>query len=444
MSLNLEIPKPADVIKGELAENGDWVVASVSTNISWPVTAQKVRYRGFDVWVIPIMEGFHSSVAVKRPNELSRKDAEILLSRFLSSIAWVESGGVIVEFITGGNLPRPMGSQKKFGYSIRECFEFDYLPEPTDEKAMLALALMREGRAINHPAYSFLSLYRAFEVCVLGKDRGEWISDNIPNITSHLGKEAVGKLQAKGIKEIGDHLRETCRSAIAHANSNPIINPDHPEDGRMLQETSPIMDALAELAIEQKLHVQTLHSVFRDHLYELAGFKRIMGSEVVEAIIAGTLTSDAAVDLPVVDVRIRGKDSYAPLESLTPVEAFISNSTLYMSIRSTDGMWLLKLALHFAEERLRFDIFNGIYATKNDDDSPEYADGAAELQRFFRDYFGNGALMIYDSETGELLSRCDPFIPLNMMADHKGSNAIIEEWKRKAAERRDKARRDNS
>ena len=284
--MNLEIPKPADVIIGELAERGDWVVASVSTNIAWPVKSQRVSYRGYEIWVIPIMEGFHSSVAIKRPNSLSRKEAEILLNRFLSSLAWVESSGVIVEFITGGNLPRPMGSQKRFGYSIREQFELDYLPEPPDEKAMLALALMREGRAINHPAYSFLSLYRAFEVCLPGKERGEWISKNIHNITSHSAKEALSKIQARGIIEVGDHLRETCRSAIAHANSDPIINPDHPEDGRMLQEAAPIMDALAEMAIEQRLQVQTLHTVFSEHLYELAGFKKILGSDVIEAIVA--------------------------------------------------------------------------------------------------------------------------------------------------------------
>ena len=38
-----------------------------------------------------------------------------------------------------------------------------YFPDVGDEKAQLALALMREGRGLNHPGYAFLSFYKILE-----------------------------------------------------------------------------------------------------------------------------------------------------------------------------------------------------------------------------------------------------------------------------------------
>jgi hypothetical protein len=51
-----EIPRHKDVIKGELAQSGDWIVANISTNSFWPITSQKVRWHGVDIWIMPIMK----------------------------------------------------------------------------------------------------------------------------------------------------------------------------------------------------------------------------------------------------------------------------------------------------------------------------------------------------------------------------------------------------
>ena len=150
----------------------------------------------------------------------------------------------------------------------------------------------------------------------------------------------------------------------------------------------------------------------------------------------GNLDTKSSMDIPTLDVKIKGKQPYGPLLNLIPFEAFVSTGVLHLNLTSADERWILKIALDFAEERLKFDIFNGVYAAGDDDESPEYADGAAELQRFFGDYCGNGALTIFDAEAGKLLSRCDPYIPLNMMPNPDGSKKQIAEWKEKAAARR--------
>ena len=161
---HLTIPDHKDVIVGELAESGEWIVANIQTNSFWPVNAQKVMYRGEVFWIIPIMKNFYPAVAMKVAKGKSRLECEKLVMRFVSNLSWVEERGFTVDGLGGGNLPRPMGRDKERGFAICKEFDLSYFPEPATDKALLALALMREGRGLNHPAYSFLSFFRVLEV----------------------------------------------------------------------------------------------------------------------------------------------------------------------------------------------------------------------------------------------------------------------------------------
>jgi hypothetical protein len=75
----------------------------------------------------------------------------------------------------------------------------------------------------------------------------------------------------------------------SHAEE-PIIDPDDPTDSRRLWSERPIMLALAERAIEQKLGVETSLTVYRKHFYELAGFKRIRNPNLNRSDAAKRLT----------------------------------------------------------------------------------------------------------------------------------------------------------
>ena len=193
-----EIPDHKDVIVGELAKNGEWIVANISTNSFWPVTSQKVRWRDCDIWIMPIMKGFYPAVAMMVQPGKSRAECEELVMRFLSMLSWVEERGFMVEGggFSGGNLPRPMGRDKEGGFSICDELDLSYFPEVTDEKAMLALALMREGRGLNHVGYAFLSFYRVLEVAfTTDTKRIAWISAALSNLTGHGVKEALDSIK---------------------------------------------------------------------------------------------------------------------------------------------------------------------------------------------------------------------------------------------------------
>ena len=52
--------------------------------------AEKFKYRGKEVWVLPMMRDMFPCVAINGPQGMSREDRERLLMRFLSSVSWVD------------------------------------------------------------------------------------------------------------------------------------------------------------------------------------------------------------------------------------------------------------------------------------------------------------------------------------------------------------------
>jgi hypothetical protein len=326
-----------NIIKGELAQNGQWLVANISTDSFWPINSQKVRWRGVDIWIMSVTKSTYPALAMMVPPGKSRAECEELLLRFLSTLSWVEERGFMVE--GGVGLPRPMGRYKEHGFSICKEFDLSYFPEITDKDAMLALALMREGRGINHAGYAFLAFYRVLEVALPNdKKRIAWITASLANLNGHGVKEALAGITAQGTTDVGKHLYESGRCAMAHANRQPIIDPDKPDHMRRLNSELPIMRVLAVKAIEEAFGVETRSTNFRKHLYELQGFKEILGPDIVRHVQAGTVPpGPPTLQIPDISVRIRRKDHYAPLEGLRCKRIGQNGKLVHMQLRIVAG-----------------------------------------------------------------------------------------------------------
>jgi hypothetical protein len=431
--LGLEIPDLKDILHGELLERGEWLVANLETNLSWPVSAQKVIHRSIEFWLLPVTRESYPAVALNLKG-MPREEGKRRLLRLLSAISWFEDSGIMLAGFSGGSLPRPLGREKSMGLTITADLELTGLPEPSDDKGQLALALMREGRGLNHPAYAFLSFYRVLEVCVPAKSRKKWISDHAEQIWDHRGKKALADLKLTGVADVGDHLSRSGRHAIAHAAEKPVIDPDEPSDSERLSAELPLMMGLAQLAIEKELGVKTSHTEWKEHLYELAGFKRLFGAALVESTMSGKEHEDGTeIDLPSIDVELRKRSPYLPLERLNLIHVAQRDKTIQVVFGSADGLVQIQFVLDFAEERLRFDWERGVNA--RDDGSTQAARNVAELARFLKDYLGNGELHLYESETRQLIARVGAFIPLNFWGNNDYFNALIEEWEKKAEER---------
>lgn len=443
MGMIPEIPELKDVLTDDLKQHGRWLVASVNARMSWTLTVQKVLYREAELWVLPVTKEHYPGVALNRPVSMAREAAERLLMQFCSSLAWIEDGGVLVEHMTENRWVMPMGRQQRFGYSVQSDFDFSYLPEPEQEKGQLALAIMREARALNHPAYAFLSFYRVLEVAFEdGRARGAWMTEQLDHILDPRARGVIAQLRSDGVTDIGVHLQTSGRQAIAHARHKPIINPDDPADHRRLSQELPLIEALAVRAIDGPLGIETRSTVWQKHLYELAGFKRYLGTDVVAALVKGeAVDAEAKIDLPMISVELRRRAPYGALTGLAPVAVGQEGSILHLLTRSKDQCIWFQVHLDFANERLCFDVFKDLRA--DDDGTVAGAERLADVNRFIYDYLCNGELRVVNAATGELLSRTGAFIPVNCYVNDEVCQGNVDRWEKEAQYRRTKERQEN-
>lgn len=428
----LEILELKDVLKGELIERGYWFYVNLGRRTTWPVIGSKIIFEGKNFYVIPVTKERYPAIAVKGENYEERQKYEKLLMRFLSVLSWVESKAIDIEGMGAGSLPNPMGRREDFGVSFQKEFDFLYFPQPENDKQKLALALMREARSLNHPAYSFLAYYRVIEAAIPAKQRADWINGQCSTLQNHRAREAIKKLIDQGV-DIQDHIYKGRRQAIAHASSDPIVDPDDISLTRELWGELPIMEALAEAAIEKVLGLKTRSTNFREHLYELAGFKKIFGEANIQKILASEEIQETAVNIPELRVEIRGQPRYVPFFRLNKLTAWIEEGKIVIFAKNDDGQFGIRFRLNFKDERLEFNFDSDLQALDNG--TARAAENMAELGRFTRDYLANGELQIFDAESDELIARKDAFIPMNFYLDFDAANAGIERWKQIAIER---------
>lgn len=428
----LQLPDRTSIIVGELAKRGHWIVATLATGMPWPIETHKVVYLGQAFWIIPPTQDTSPAVAMRVERDAASENRTKMM-RFLSALSWTQGYGLKVNRFGGGSMPFLSAGKGTGGYTLTADFVVRDLPEP-NAAGQLALALMREARGLDHSAYSFLTFYRVLEAALpKGRARGAWITDALDKLEGQA-KEALAKVRARGIDDVGAHIQRARRQAIAHAAEQPIMDPDDYSVVRELYEELPLIQGLAERAIEEILGIPTPSSIYRAHLYELAGFRDIMPPDLMTQIMKGPWEGICdTIDVPRLDIELRRSEPFAALRGMIPVAADIAEAALKLLYRSPDNLIDFEFELHFDSERLVFDLDRGLKI--RDDGSARAARNIADLRRFQLDYLGNGELHVYDADTRALLSRVDAFIPVNCWVNHEWFESEIAKWREVAEDR---------
>ena len=137
----------------------------------------------------------------------------------------------------------------------------DEVYEITDEKAKLAVALYREGRGLDSIPFRFLSYFKILNIFWKDKYKNgknplvEGLRASLPHL--------IDKNCIKRIKEIqqnegnpAEYLYESGRCAVAHAHSDPIVDPDDVTDLRRLSEDLWLMQNLTAFLIEREYGIK--------------------------------------------------------------------------------------------------------------------------------------------------------------------------------------------
>jgi hypothetical protein len=398
-----------------------WVVVGVDSSVAWPTADTEIEFSGHEMTLRPGSKELIPTVAFEYPVALGFDAALVIVRRFLSSLAWVERSEVREEGVTGGSHPIRVGWPLKSNV-ITHNFRQDYLPAPQDRRARLALALYREALGLNSIAYAFLGFFKIINlVKKTGREQKDWINAVLPRIKDHRAVERKNEL-ATTQSDLGAYLYESGRCAVAHAYTEPIADPEDVADRTRLAKDIPLIQALAEYAIEAEFGVQSQDTVWREHLYQLDGFRTLLGPEVVDKLKRREYQDLPPLALPQLSLRVRDRDQLASFHRLTPAAASLEDGVLWLVCRAESGALEAVIGLDLPNELLLFDPERGV-GIRHGTDPPSIRARIDGLQ-LLKDLLCNGSLEVHSADTGTPLGRTDPYIGHNI--DLAGSVANID------------------
>lgn len=407
------LANPFDEAERLVQERGKWIVATVDPRMSWPTRMQLVTFENKDYVLFPLSEKESAGIALRADLYLlDRSGARQCIMRFCSALCWSMGAGIEILTWGGGAIPRPIHMHR--GRSITDFLETDHLPEDKSERVKAILALYREGMSLDNPFYAFFSFYKAISVAFpKGKERARWIENALKHLDNDHACKRRDELLAENI-EIGEYIWNEGRNAIAHADREPFVNPDEMDDHFRLQKDIPLLRNLAELAIEQKADVQRTHTIWKNHLYELEGFRGFFSQKVLDHLRQSTSVPDGeTADIPrrcIVAAR-KGPDSYIFNNMRLHLVEQVQGGVL-VDFLTDDEAVTIRTILNFAEERMDFDPLSGLGFTPNRKDK-KHVEYEILLLEFQRCILGNGHLEVWDEDTKIKLGESKMYMPLN-------------------------------
>jgi hypothetical protein len=209
------------------------------------------------------------------------------------------------------------------------------------------------------------------------------------------------------------YLYESGRCAVAHAHNDPVVDPDDYDHLRRVRADLPLVRALAEHAIEHALGVKSSLAIYREHLYQLAGFRELFGSELVKRLKDDdAVTPDDLPPLPPLSLRFRDEPAFLAFENLLVEEVGIVKGTVWLRLRSPDGLVMAGLGLDLRSEYLLLDFQRGLAVS--DDGSVVAVEKELDRIRLLQCCVRNGQLEVRDGTTDQLLGRSDAIVPVNI------------------------------
>lgn len=398
-----------------------WVVVGVDSSVAWPTVDTDIEFSGHQMTLRPGSKELVPTIAFEYPATLSFDEALLIVRRFLSSLAWVERSAVREEGVTGGSHPIRIGWPLK-GNVITHNFRQDYLPAPEDRRARLALALYREALGVNSIAYAFLGFFKIINlVRKTGREQKEWINTALPRIKDHRAVERKTELD-KTESNLAAYLYESGRCAVAHAYSEPIADPEDVADRTRLAKDLSLIQALAEHAIESEFGVQSRDTVWREHLYQLDGFRTLLGAEAIDKLKRKESLAVSTLTLPTLSLRVRDRDQLPSFAGMTATAKAIEEGVLWVVCCAQSGALKTAIGLDLPNELLLFDPERGV-GIRSGMGSASIRAKIDRLQ-LLKDLLCNGALEVLATETDARLGRTEPYIGQNI--DLAGSVASID------------------
>jgi len=258
-----------EAVKEKLRAHRGWLTAGVSSSIPWPQHDVWLEYDGHEYVLLGVGTQERRDppcIATPCQKHDERDSAYARLYRFASVLGWFKGGHVDLTAGGWGSHPVRYRSNDTDTTTLHggRYFNCNYMPIVEDERVRKALAFMREGSRLRHVhvPYSFLSYFKVLESQFNSRDRVSWVQANLDKLEGAAG-ERVAELRAEGCADVGKHLFESGRCAVAHASlEGDIVDPDIPEDRRRIAKDIEVIRALAMRYVQVDSGVPTDRSLY--------------------------------------------------------------------------------------------------------------------------------------------------------------------------------------
>jgi len=288
-----------EAVKEKLRARHGWLTVGVSSSIPWPQQDVWLEYDGHEY----VLHGVGGNEE-QRPPCIStpcaqhdrRDEGYARLYRFASILGWFKGGHVDLTAGGWGSHPMLYSSNDTDTTTLHSgrYFNCNYMPVVEDDQVRKALAFMREGSRLRHVhvPYSFLSYFKVLESQFTSGERRSWIDANLEKLEGDAGKR-VAELAAEGCTDVGKHLYESGRCAVAHASlGGEIVDPDVPADRRRITKDIEVISALARRYLQVDRGVPDARSVYatRDRV---APWHGLLPAATLDRLLRGEQIDDA-------------------------------------------------------------------------------------------------------------------------------------------------------
>jgi len=407
-----------------------YCTVGVDTQIPWPTKEQVVGFCGREFQLLPGSDTLSRMIRVKTEPGFTQIDADKLILELLSAMAWAEQAEAVTTFGNWCTAPLDIG---KGPMGIIGDGHFDYLPDPTDPKAKLALALYREGLSVNLTPYQFLGFFKIINIIRnTGNEQKQWIQENLPHVTDKAALKRIADVQSTE-PDVANYLYRSGRCAVAHAfDQANVVNPDDPADLIRLSKDLPVIRDLARIAIEREFGVKSERDFHDEHRYELEGFRSLFGGALVARIKEGEEVPHEEVPLPqVFSLRLRDRDRIELFELMDAAIVYVRHGAVRIRLGSACHRLVVFVTLDFAHESLVSDPLTDIQLY--DDGTPDAAKMKLQWAQLHRWWFGgNGVIELWDA-AGKRLARSQHYMPpVNSRFPHEESEKMEAELRARA------------
>ena len=391
-----------------------WLTTAVSTSVPWPQSELHITFEGVEIDILPETEESMPSVRINlHDHSMDLEQGRALLRRFFSSLSWSKNGYIreISTIRSSGKIPI-IGKNVDTSI-ITSRFDDDYIPVASNDEQRLALALYREAQYLNSTPYKYLAYFKILNIKNRSaKEQKVWINDNLSRLRNHGNLSLLEKLQTTE-SDIGSYLYSSGRCALAHAyDKDNLVNPDDSADLIRISEELGFIKELAEIFIELELGIKSRRTFYSEHLYELEGIKKIIPSNVVNALKTRTGVEIDGLTFPNLSVGEQRSNTLETFRNMKVVGKRINACELELQLLDQNANLRIFIAFDFKNERLKWDLFNSVLISSTP--SAKRCEALIDLSKLRIQMLKNGRFAIYDSEDNSLLGRTDEFIPVNI------------------------------